>query len=89
MAPDTSTQQFKQRLDEHHHWPCIYMFKFIVPLNQTQKILDLFESRDELHTRPSRYGRYMSITAKCTVNSSDEVVAVYQAAAQVQGVISL
>ncbi|MBS3778996.1 MAG: DUF493 domain-containing protein [Desulfovermiculus sp.] len=89
MSSSPSTQQFKQRLDEHHQWPCTYMFKFIVPLQQTQKILDLFESRDELHTRPSRYGRYMSVTARCTVSSSDEVVAVYQAASQVQGVISL
>jgi putative lipoic acid-binding regulatory protein len=65
------------------------MFKFIVPHNQTQKVLDLFESRDELRTRPSRHGRYMSVTAKCTVSSSDEIVAVYQAAAQIEGVISL
>jgi hypothetical protein len=89
MLSGTSTQQFKQRLDEHHQWPCTYMFKFIVPQNQTQKILDLFESRDDLRTRPSRHGRYMSITAKCTVASSEEVVAVYQAAAQIKGVISL
>jgi len=89
MPASTSTHEFKQRLDEHHQWPCTYMFKFIVPQNQTQKILNLFESRDELRTRPSRHGRYMSVTAKCTVSSSEEVVAVYQAAAQVEGVISL
>lgn len=89
MPASTSTHEFKQRLDEHHQWPCTYMFKFIVPQDQTQKILNLFESRDELRTRPSRHGRYMSVTAKCTVSSSEEVVAVYQAAAQVEGVISL
>ncbi len=89
MPSSTSTQQFKQRLDEYHQWPCTYMFKFIVPKKQTQKVLDLFESRDDLRTRPSRYGRYMSVTAKCTVASSDEIVAVYQAAAQIEGVISL
>ena len=89
MPPSTSTQQFKQKLDEHHQWPCTYMFKFIVPQNQTQQVLDLFESKDELRTRPSRHGRYISVTAKCTVASSDEVVAVYQAAAQIQGIISL
>ncbi|MGM0758154.1 MAG: DUF493 domain-containing protein [Thermodesulfobacteriota bacterium] len=89
MPTSTSTHEFKQRLDEHHQWPCTYMFKFIVPQDQTQKILNLFESRDDLRTRPSRHGRYMSVTAKCTVSSSEEVVAVYQAAAQVEGVISL
>jgi hypothetical protein len=31
----------------------------------------------------------MSVTAKCTVGSSEEIVAVYQAAAQIEGVISL
>ena len=89
MAHGISTQEFKARLDQHHSWPCTYMFKFIVPTSQTQHILDLFESRDQLQTRPSRNGRYMSVTARCTVASSDEVIAVYQAAAQVQGVISL
>jgi hypothetical protein len=31
----------------------------------------------------------MSVTAECTVASSDEIFAVYQAAAQIEGVISL
>lgn len=86
---NSSLQQFKTRLDEHHSWPCTYMFKFIVPAQEYPKLLDLFESRDSLRTRQSKNGRYISVTARCRVHSSDEVVAVYDAAAQIRGIVSL
>jgi len=80
---------FKARLDEHHSWPCTYMFKFIVPAQEYPKLLDLFESKDSIQTRQSKNGRYISVTAKCRVHSSDEVVAVYDAAARIRGIVSL
>jgi hypothetical protein len=81
--------QFRQRLEDNHSWPCTYMFKFIVPSQQREKVLGLFESRDFVYTRQSRNGRYLSVTAKCKVYSSEEVIAVYEAAAQIKGVLSL
>jgi len=84
-----STQDFRQALEDNHTWPCQYMFKFIVPLAQKQLVLDLFESQEAITTRESRNGRYVSITVKCRVHSSEEVIAVYEAASHIEGIISL
>lgn len=82
-------RQFQKSLDEYHDWPCKYLFKFIVPEEKKDQVLALFESRDELSLKKSRNGRYISISAKCDVNCSEEVLVVYQAAARIKGVISL
>jgi hypothetical protein len=86
---EDSISRFKQTLDEYHSWPCTYTFKFIVPAGQCNEVLNLFEHRDEVSTRNSRNGKYVSITAKCQVHSSDEVVTVYEAASHIEGVLSL
>lgn len=85
----SKVENFQQRLNETHSWPCTYMFKFIVPEAKSEQIMDLFESKDEIYTRHSRNGKYVCVTAKCQVHSSEEVMAVYEAAAQVKGVLSL
>lgn len=82
-------QQFKTRINRNHSWPCNYFFKFIVPANNSQSLLNIFEERDSITTKKSRNGRYISVTAKCRVNSSDEVIAVYEAASQIKGILSL
>jgi hypothetical protein len=82
-------QQFKARLDRNHRWPCTYMFKFIVPEHNSESLLNIFEKRDVVTTKKSRNGRYISVTAKCKVNSSEEVIAVYEAASQIKGILSL
>ncbi len=85
----TSREDFKQALDQNHTWPCQYMFKFIVPVGQEQLVFDLFESQDAIRTRTSRNGRYISVTAKCRMHSSEEVIAVYDAASHIEGIIPL
>jgi hypothetical protein len=65
------------------------MFKFIVPKQEFKYLLDLFEPRDEINTRKSRNGNYISITAKCRVQSSEEVLALYEAASKIKGILSL
>ena len=85
----TANEHFKQTLDQTHDWPCQYMFKFIVPVEQKNKVLELFQEEDAISTRMSRNGMYVSVTAKCRVHSSDEVIAVYEAASGIQGIVSL
>ena len=81
-------KQFKQTLDEHHQWPCPYVYKFIVPATSLDQFKTLFSS-EELSTRQSRTGKYTSVTMTSTMCSADEVMAVYEKAAQVPGVMSL
>ena len=82
------TEQFKQVLNDHHQWPCPYVYKFIVPSEKMDQFRELFASED-LETRPSRTGKYTSMTLTSTMCSADEVMAVYEKAAQVPGVMSL
>lgn len=81
-------KQFKQALDDHHQWPCPYVYKFIVPTENLDQLMALFPE-EEVATRESKSGKYTSVTMTSTMCSSDEVMAVYAKAATVPGVMSL
>lgn len=80
--------RFQGLLDDQNDWPASYVFKFIVPSDNLDELKRVF-GEHPVRTRPSRKGNYTSVTAKMEMHSSDEVVAVYQAAGRVEGVISL
>lgn len=80
--------QFKQTLDEHHQWPCPYIYKFIIPSENLQQLCDLFPE-ESIKTRESKTGKYTSVTLTSTMCSSDEVMEYYERAAQVPGLMSL
>ncbi|EGB13611.1 hypothetical protein DND132_0394 [Pseudodesulfovibrio mercurii] len=80
--------KFKQTLDEHHQWPCPYVYKFIVPAESLDRFKEVFAS-EPLSFRQSKTGKYTSVTMTSTMCSADEVMAVYEKAAQVPGVMSL
>jgi hypothetical protein len=82
------SKQFKQVLDEHHQWPCPYVYKFILPAESLERFQELFAS-ENLETRRSKTGKYTSVTMTSTVCSADEVMAVYEKAAQIPGIMSL
>ncbi|BCS87085.1 DUF493 family protein [Pseudodesulfovibrio sediminis] len=81
-------EKFKQTLDECHDWPCPYIYKFIVPTENLQLLVALFP-KEELQTRESKTGKYTSVTMTSTMCSSHEVMAVYEKASQVPGLMSL
>lgn len=84
-------KNFKALLDQQHDWPCEYVFKFIVTAENEVQLKDLFdESRTlQLDSRPSKNGRYTSVTARVHMTSSDEVVDLYIRASRIDGIISL
>lgn len=88
MQNDKSLESFRSSLNANYDWPCIYPFKFIVPDEQSQNVLDLFAD-DPVQARPSKNGRFTGYTVEINVHSCDEVIAIYQRVAQVPGVISL
>jgi putative lipoic acid-binding regulatory protein len=89
LTEEKSIQSFRQALENNYTWPSTYTFKFIVPCQNIDLVLKLFEEKDDIKTRESRNGRYISVTAKSKVFSSEEVIEVYKSAAQINGVISL
>ena len=80
--------RFQVLLDDQNDWPADYTFKFIAPRARLEELKAAF-GQVELSVRESRRGNYLSVTAVMRMHSSDEVVAMYQAAGSVEGVISL
>lgn len=81
-------QQFQQLLDDQIDWPDEYVFKFIAPQDRLGDLKSVF-GHHPVMVRTSSKGNYVSVTARMEMHSSDEIIAVYKAAAGVEGVISL
>lgn len=82
------SDSFREKLDRHYAWPSLYVFKFIVPKGKEDEVKRLFPQH---HTteRLSKEGNYASITVKMMMPSSDAVIAIYQQASAIEGLIAL
>ncbi|MEQ9424444.1 MAG: DUF493 family protein [Cyclobacteriaceae bacterium] len=83
-----SIQDFKKKLDEEHAFPEVYMFKFIVPSSAEQEVLDILPE-GKTTSRASKQGTYISVTAELMMGTSDDVIAIYQKAHKIEGLIAL
>ena len=86
--PEEWWDRFQSLLDDQTDWPSEYTFKFIAPSTELEDLKAVF-GQVSLLVRPSRKGNYSSVTATLRMHSSDEVLAVYKAAAKIPGVVSL
>lgn len=80
--------RFKDLLDDENDWPTQYTFKFIAPAGRVRELKEVFGDHP-VRVRESSKGNYKSVTAHLRMSSSDEVVAVYEEASSIEGVISL
>ncbi len=83
-----SIPAFKRKLEEEHSFPTIYMFKFIVPSGKENKVIELLPEGD-ITSKPSREGKYVSVTAKLMMPSSDEIIEIYNQTHRIEGLIAL
>ncbi|NBU21312.1 DUF493 domain-containing protein [bacterium] len=81
-------EEFKAVLERHHQWPCEYVFKFIVKHNELEHALSVF-SKEQISMKNSSNGKYTSLTWSKTAQSSDEIIAVYLRASEIQGIIAI
>ena len=79
---------FKEKLDQHHAWPSLYIFKFIVPAGKEGEVKRLFPQHDTTE-KLSKNGNYVSVTAQMMMTSSQSVIEVYTQAAEIDGLIAL
>lgn len=79
---------FQEKLDQHYTWPALYTFKFIVPHGREQQVRDLFPLH-VMAAKESKQGKYTSLTFEMNVSSSAAIVAVYEKASVVEGIIAL
>ena len=81
----------KQKLDAQSSWPSVYMFKFIIPADNKKmaRTEALFGEGAEISSHSSKTGKFISITAKVVMVSSDEIIDIYKRAADIEGIIAL
>ena len=79
---------FKDQLEKHHEFPGFYTFKFILPADKIEMINEILPE-DDIILKPSRNGKYFSVTAKVSVESSDDVIRIYKETSHIEGIIKL
>ena len=84
----TSVPDFKKKLEDQHDFPTIYMFKFIVPFEKEQEVIELLPEGD-ISSKASKEGKYVSVTARLMMESSDDVIEIYQQTHKIEGLIAL
>jgi uncharacterized protein len=83
----TNERTFRDSL-EKMEYPCLFPFKFIVPIDKLDELLAQFQNQ-ETSIRLSSKGNYASLTAKSFVISPEKVVEVFNRVGKIEGVISL
>ncbi len=81
----------RERLNEVHTWPSIYMFKFVLPNDdeRVQQLRGIFGESAEFKTRLSAKGNYISLTVRAMMLDADSIFDAYRSASSVKEVIAL
>ena len=83
-----SFKELKEKLDNHHNWPENYTFKFVVPKDQINELLNVLPD-GKRSQKESKTGKYISVTLVINAKHSDEVIDVYKQATKIKNLISL
>ena len=88
---DSNLDRLRERLNEIHRWPSVYMFKFILPSDPERitRLKVIFGESAEFKERFSVNGRYTSITVREMMLDADAIFERYRAAGSIEGIISL
>ncbi len=78
----------RAKLSAFEKWPGPYLFKFIAPQGKLEELEAIFEGED-YQLRPSSKGRYVSLSCKRVMDSSDAVIDIYEQADAIEGVMAL
>ena len=84
-------KNLKEKLDDQSEFPSIYMFKFIIPADNHKLALieSLFNEEAIITTRQSKTNKFISITAKEMMISSDQIIKIHKEAEKIEGIIQL
>lgn len=81
-------EAFREKLEDQHDFPGIYIFKFIVPSDMISRAESLWE-QGEVTKKPSSKGTYTSVTIRAKMKTADQVIGVYQEAYKIEGLMAL
>ncbi len=84
--------RLKLQLEETTKWPADYLYKFIVPtddskIKQIEKIFD--NTGAVIESKQSKKGKYTSLSVTVHLEGADAVIVKYKQVGAVEGVISL
>lgn len=83
-----SKENFKEKLEASGQFPMLYMFKFIVPNGRESEIAAFFP-KNEIKLKPSSGGKYVSTTIQAMMETSDQIIDIYEKVSKIEGVIAL
>lgn len=93
---DKQTEEFykrlKEELDKDTVWPSEYLFKFIVPSDQSKiaQIERAFDGKKALiETRDSSTGKFTSVSIRVMMEGSQAIVDKYIQMSEIEGIVSL
>lgn len=89
---DEFYKKLKSSLEETTKFPTDYMYKFITPnsKDKLKEIENIFNHTGAvITTKPSKTGKYNSITIMVNMKNADAIIEKYKKVATVEGVISL
>ncbi len=88
---DEKFNELRKKLDETQSYPSVYMFKFIMDASNRKIALveNLFSENAEIYTKESDKGKYISITITEVMMSTEEIIGIYNKAAEIEGVMLL
>ena len=85
-------KNLEEKLKVQGSWPQLYMFKFIVPADNSKiaRVENLFDAQEaQINRRSSSGGKYISITAKEVMTDPDKVIERYKEASKIEGLMAL
>ena len=85
-------EKLKKSLIETTEFPTKYMYKFIIPSadEKFKQIESIFDNMGAvINSKPSKTGKYVSLTILVKMTSPDEIIVIYQEVSKIEGVISL
>ena len=89
MHPGQSEDKFRELLDGEYTWPARYTFKFVVASGQINEVEALFSEEATISVKESSGGKYTSVTIQVEMAKADEIIDIYNKAANIEGIISL
>lgn len=87
MLKDKELERLKSLLETEHNWPSTYHFKFIVPFEKLPEVEALFPKQN-LNKKASQKGNYVSVSLDIHLETADHVIAIYQRASTIHGLIA-
>ncbi len=89
-TPEERRNRLRDQLNAFYEWPTAFTFKFVMPneVGRIDQLKELFGVTATFSTNLSRNGNYIAFTVTEVLPGPDYVFARYEAAAQIDGILS-